>query len=109
MKLGKVMALVLLMAVVSPMVMAYGLSQAAQPASCHEHGPKAPAPSPVTYQCCRAAHQFAAVRELVNLRFPLLKLFSMIEFAVTPLTEHACQTRSEPPAFGSSGGTSLRI
>jgi hypothetical protein len=110
--LGKLIALVLLMAVVSPALpQAYGLTANSQPkaAGCHEHGQKAPAPNPVSYQCCRAGHQFAAVREAVELRSAVLQLSYGIELSVPSLPEPACQGQPRLPAFGSPGVTSLRI
>ena len=109
--LCKVIAWVLLMAAVSPVAPAYGWVQTPQPrpAGCHEHGRKLPAPGPVTYECCRAGHQFAAVREAVELRSAALQLSHEIELAVPWLPERACPAQSRPPAFGSPGMTSLRI
>ena len=110
-RLGKMMALVLLLVVVSPVGLAYGRSQTTQPgsAACHEHGHKVPAPSPGTYQCCRGGHQFAAVREAVKVRPPSLKLSPVIKFALVYLTRSSCQGLREPAGFGSPGVGSLRI
>jgi hypothetical protein len=111
--LGQMIALVLLVSVVSPMLFAqvYGRPQTPQPrlAGCHEHGQKAPAPSPTTYQCCRAGHQFAAVREAVELRSAVLRSPYVIELSVPSLPEPASQGQPRPPALGSPGVTSLRI
>lgn len=111
-RLYKVIAVGLLAAVVSPMLpQVYGAAQASRqkPAGCHEHGQKLPAPAPVTYQCCRVGHQFAAVREAVELRSAALQLSHVIELSVPSLPEPACQAQSRPPGFGSPGVTSLRI
>jgi hypothetical protein len=109
--LGRAIASVLLAVMVSPVVLAYGPSQALQPrpASCHEHGQQAPSPNPTTYQCCRAGHQFAAVRESVNLRAPFVPVSRVVELTVTLSAEVVCQTQSRPPALGSPGVTALRI
>lgn len=108
-RLGRVMALVLLMAMASPLALAYGPAQSPQPAGCHQHGQKAPAPGPVSYQCCRAGHQFAAVREAVNLRAPFLPVSRVVEFAATASAEVGCQAQSRPLDLGSPGVTTLRI
>jgi len=109
-RLCKVIALMMLAVAVSPVLpQASGRIAQQPPAGCHEHGQKAPAPSPVTYQCCPAGHQFAAVREAVDLRFAVLQLSHVIELSVPPLPEPACQAQSRAPAFGSPGVTSLRI
>jgi len=107
--LGKMVTLALLVALVSPMTLAYGPSQAEQPAGCHEHGKKAPAPGPVKYECCRAGHQFAAVRELVNLRTAFVLVSRVVEFGVTISTEDVGQNQSKPLDPGSPGVTALRI
>ena len=92
--LGKVMALLLLLAVVSPV---HGVAQP-QPARCHEHGKKAPAPNPVTYQCCRAGHQLAAVREALNLRAPFVAVSRAVESAATPSAEIVWRAQLRPLA-----------
>jgi hypothetical protein len=109
--LCKLIALVLLVTAVSPVALASGLIQTPQqkPAGCHEHGRKTPVPSPVRYECCRTGHQFAAVREAVDLRFAVLQLSHVIELSVPSLPEPACRAQSKAPAFGSPGVTSLRI
>jgi len=110
--LGKLIALVLLTAMVSPALpQAHGPAANPQPrpAGCHEHGQKAPVPNPVTYECCRAGHQFAAVREAVELRSAVLRLSYMIELSIPSLPEPACQGQPRLPVFGSPGVTSLRI
>jgi hypothetical protein len=109
--LSKAITLALLVAMVSPVGLAYGRSQTTQPgsAACHEHGHKVPAPSPGTYHCCRGGHQFAAVREAVKVRPPSLELFAVIKFALVYLTRSTCQGLREPAGFGSPGIGSLRI
>jgi len=112
MKLVRTMiALTLLTAAVSPALQAYAATANRRPASCHEHGQKAPLPSPGTYQCCAAGHQFAAVREASDFRSPLLRLSPMIRIALPALAEHARQDLWQPglPAPGSPGLTSLRV
>jgi hypothetical protein len=110
--LGKVIALALLLAVVSPFVpRAYGQVAVHQPAGCHEHGQKTSPPRPLTYQCCQAGHQFAAVRETIGFRDSFQTLSSVVEFAVPVLVGPSHQIRLEPwlAAFGPPGVTSLRI
>jgi hypothetical protein len=109
-RLGKAIALALLVAVISPMLPAQVyFSTLPRPAGCHEHGQKAPAPRPVSYQCCRAGHQFAAVRETVNLGAPFLQMCPLVESAVIRVAGSGRQGQAEPPVFDSSGVTSLRI
>jgi hypothetical protein len=108
----KMMALVLLTVMVSPMALPYVSTQRPQPsAGCHEHGQKAPSPSPVTYQCCRAGHQFVAVRESADLGSGLLSLSPAIEFVTPALARATRQVQLQPwsLAFGPPGATSLRI
>jgi hypothetical protein len=108
--LCKLIAWVLLLTVLSPVVpQVYAATQTPQPAGCHEHGQKVPAPSPATYQCCRAGHQFAAVREAVDFTASLLRLSSVSEFAVPASPGIVGPTVPKAPAFGSPGFTSLRI
>ncbi len=109
----KVIAMALLVTVVSPTVPAYGFSQHAQqkPASCHEHGQKAPAPGPATYQCCRGGHQFAVVREATNLRLPVVSSSRLVELVV-PASADFNRGRPSNPRMVASGppaATSLRI
>jgi hypothetical protein len=105
---GRVIALVLLVAGVLPVVPAYGSTQS-QPAGCHQHGQRVPAPVPVTYGCCRVGHQFAAVRELVSLRVPFMPVSRVDEFGVSWLPELVSHTWLKPLVSGSPGITSLRI
>jgi hypothetical protein len=112
--LGKLIALVLLMAVVSPALpQASGLTANSRPkaAGCHEHGQKAPGPNPVSYQCCRAGHQFAAVREWVDFRSRLLTFSPVIRIALPALATPVCkgQLVAWSPVFGPPCVTSLRI
>jgi hypothetical protein len=110
--LGKVMVWALLLAVVSPLVpQAYGRVAVRQPAGCHGHGQKVPPPEPLTYQCCQAGHQLAAVRETVDFRDSFQTLGPVIEFAVPVLARPSRQIRMESwlAAFGPPGVTSLRI
>jgi hypothetical protein len=114
--LCKMIALVLLV-VVSPVlfgqVFVLGPAQSPQPrqAGCHEHGQEVPSPSPVTYQCCRVGHQFAAVREPVDFRSRLSSLSPAMEFVVPRLAWATGQARLQlwSPAFGPPSVTSLRI
>jgi len=107
--LDTMVTLALLVAMVSPMALAYGPREAPQPAGCHEHGQKSPVPSPVSYQCCRAGHQFAAVRELVNLRAAFVAVYCVVEFSVAPPVELVGQYQSRPLDLGSPGVAALRI
>lgn len=113
--LCKMIALLMLVAVVSPVLFGQVLAPAQTPqprqAGCHEHSQKVPAPGPVTYQCCRVGHQFAAVREAVDFRSTLSPLSQAMEFVVPRLAWATGQARLEPwsPAFGPPSVTSLRI
>jgi|HubBroStandDraft_6_1064221.scaffolds.fasta_scaffold00171_35 hypothetical protein len=113
--LCKMIALVLLTAVVSPLLFGQvnGSTPSPQPkaAGCHEHGRRSPAPSPVTYQCCWAGHQVATLRNSADLRSRLLLLSPAIEFVAPGLARTTYQARLEPwsPTFGPPGVTSLRI
>jgi hypothetical protein len=107
--LGRMITWALLGAMISPLALGYVRSPVQAPASCHEHGPKAPAPSPVSYQCCRAGHQFAAVRELVNLRGVFVLVSRVVEFGVTSSMEVVGQNQSRPLDIGSPGVAALRI
>lgn len=107
--LGKMITLALLGAMISPLALVYGRSLAQAPASCHEHRPKAPAPSPVSYECCRAGHQFAAVRELVNTRGVFVLVSRVVGFGVTSSVEVVGQNLSRPLDLGSPGVAALRI
>jgi hypothetical protein len=106
----KMIALTLLVAAVSPVFPQAYAAAVRQPAGCHEHGQKAP-PSPVTYQCCTAGHQFAAVREAPDFRSPLLQLSPTIRIALPALAEPSRQDLWQPwlLALGSPGLISLRI
>ena len=107
---GKLLALWLLLAVVSPAVPVYGFVQSRAPkAACHEHGRKAPAHNPVTYQCCQAGHRIAAVREAVNLEVPLLKLCPVVESAVLPSVRSLRTVQSHRFLASSTDVISLRI
>jgi hypothetical protein len=106
---GKMMAWLLLVALVSPLATGQVyVSPQAQPAGCHEHSQKVPA-TPVTYQCCRAGHQFAAVREAVNLRAPFMAVSRVAEIALSSSSEVVCRNQAGSPVLGSPGVTSLRI
>ncbi|MGA7381515.1 MAG: hypothetical protein WBX03_11740 [Terriglobales bacterium] len=107
--LYKVMVWALLVTVASPGVLMFGSTQAPpqKAAGCHEHGRRAP--GPVTYQCCRAGHRVAAVREAVELRTPFLVLSSVVEFAVFSSLRPAGQDHPKTPAFSPPSVTSLRI
>jgi hypothetical protein len=108
--LCKLIAVVLLLTVLSPAIpQVYLAAQTAQPAGCHKHSQKAPAPNPATYQCCRAAHQFAAVREAVDSRSSFVQLSSVSDFVVPASLGIVGPTPPKAPVFGSPGVTSLRI
>jgi hypothetical protein len=111
--LCKVSVLLVLVSMVSPVLFAqvYGSvpTPAPRPAACHEHGQKAPTPGPVTYQCCRAAHQWAAVQEPVTLRAPFVPVSRVEEFGVRSLSLLVCRISLKPLVSGSPGITSLRI
>jgi hypothetical protein len=113
--LCKMIALVMLVAVVSPalfgQVFVLVPAQAPQPrpAGCHEHGQKVPSPSPVTYQCCRVGHQFATVRDAVSLRAPFVTVSRAEVFGISSLPMLVCQTLLKPLVSGSPGITALRI
>jgi hypothetical protein len=109
--LGKMIGLLLLLTMAAPIVPAYSPAQIAQPkpAGCHEQGQKSSLPEPLTYQCCRAGHQFAAVREVVGLRSPLVQWFYGVELGAAPLLVLVCQSQPNSSDSGSPGSTSLRI
>jgi hypothetical protein len=110
--LCKLITLLLLTAIASlALPQAYGpaASSRLRAAGCHEHGQKGPAPSPTTYQCCRSGHQFAAVREAVELRSAVLQLSYAQALPVPSVPEPTCQGQPRPPAFALPGVTSLRI
>jgi hypothetical protein len=50
------------------------------PAGCHEHGPTAPAPEPVSYACCQAGHQSAILQEPSTSRPAFLHVSRVAEF-----------------------------
>jgi len=104
----KLIGWALLATAISPVVVAYAAGQPVQPkpAACHEHGRRAPGPG--TYQCCRGGHQFAAVREAVEIPSQVLTC-RVIESVVPAWATLASQTRSRPPAPGSPGFAALRI
>jgi len=108
---GKMIGLLLLLAMAAPIVLAYGPVQIAQqkPAGCHQHGQKSSVPEPVTYQCCRAGHQFAAVREAVEVRSPLVEWSYGVELGAAPLLVLVCESQPNSSESGSPGSTSLRI
>jgi len=105
------MAWVLLVTAVSPLALAYGSRQTSQqkPAGCHERGQKVPAPGSDRYQCCRAGHQFAAVRETVDLRSRILRWCPVVEFTAPAFSIVVYSIQSKPGVFDSPGVTSLRI
>jgi hypothetical protein len=109
--LGKMIGLLLLLAMTAPIVVAYGPVQIAQqkPAGCHQHGQKSSVPEPVTYRCCGAGHQFAAVREVVEVRSPLVQWSYGVELGVAPLPVLVCESQPNSSDSGSPGSTSLRI
>jgi hypothetical protein len=109
--LGKMIGLLLLLAMAAPIVLAYGPAQITRqkPAGCHEQGQKSSVPEPVTYQCCRAGHQFAAVREVVEVRSPLVQWFYGVELGVAPLLVLVGQSQPNLSGSGSPGITCLRI
>ncbi|MGH9498546.1 MAG: hypothetical protein ACRD3L_05340 [Terriglobales bacterium] len=105
--LVRIMALGLVAAVTSPLVLAYGSTQVSPAAGCHEPSQKAPAP--VSYECCRAGHRFAALREVVNLRSAFVLLARVVEFGVRSSSELVYRTSLTPVALGSPGVKALRI
>ena len=109
--LCKMVAFGLLVTAGSPVVLACAV-QAPEPpkvAGCHEHGQKSP--RPVTYECCRAGHQVAAVREAVKLREPLAQRFHAVEFS-GPVSEESHRVRQSGAGISALSAwdvTSLRI
>jgi hypothetical protein len=62
-RFAKIVALLILIAVGASSLAAQALLSQAQsserPSGCHEHGSKAPAPRPTSYECCAIGHNTA--------------------------------------------------
>ena len=71
----------------------------AQPAGCHSHHRKTPAPSPVSYQCCQGGHHSALLQK-VRTEMPVLDALPAWEsgeiFSAMPLP-HEARNLHEPP------------
>ena len=80
-------------------------------AGCHEHAPKAPVPTPVSYQCCSAGHHSAIVKSAHSEEFALLEILPASGFPAILRTVSLFERSRDlvAPSGESPGGTPLRI